>query len=79
MPQWLTKADWFAGGWWRGHQSPNRIKDDFELSIVLSLEFFKLVSQLNITRQHSPEVYKGSHNFNIDLDRTVAFQNARQH
>lgn len=71
-PQLLAKADWFASGWWRGHQSPNRIEDDFELSIIFALEVFKLVSQLNITRQHSPEVYKRAHDFNIDLDCTVA-------
>ena len=72
MPQWLTKADWFASGRWRGHQSPNRIKDDFELSVVFALEFLKLARQLNITRQHSPEIYKRAHDFNVDLDRPVA-------
>src|SRR5436190_24196704 len=79
VPKWSTKADWFARRWWRGHQSPNRIKNDFELSIVFALEFFKLAGQLNIASQHSPEVYKRAYSLDIYLHRTLAVQDAGKH
>src|SRR6266496_2766903 len=81
-PQVLTsfsKADLFAVGLRRRRQLSNRVKDDFELTIVLAFEFVQPARELGVRGEYPAETNEGSHDFDVDMNGAWTFQNAREH
>ena len=61
------------------HELPDRIKDRFELSIVLALQSIEFPRQILVGCQELADPDKGIHNLDIDLDRSFAVQDAGKH
>ena len=61
------------------HELPDRIKDRFELSIVLALQSIEFPRQILVGCQELADPDKGIHNLDIDLDRSFAVKDAGEH
>ncbi len=73
------KADFSFLGLRRGHELADRLEDHLELRVVSLFQRFKFSSEVLMGRQYFSQPHKGAHDFDIDLDRTLATKNARKH
>jgi len=63
----------------RGHQLPDRVEDDSELRVVLLFERIELAGQLFVRERHLTEANEGAHDRDVDVDRALTSEHARQH
>jgi hypothetical protein len=61
------------------HQLSDGVKDNAKLLVVFLLEIGEFVGQVLVSGEHLPERDEGPHDGNVDLDRPLASQNAREH
>jgi hypothetical protein len=63
----------------RCHQIAYSVEDNLELPIILAFELVQSAREVGVRGEHLSELYEGSHDFDVDLDRPLAIQNGRQH
>ena len=61
------------------HQLSDGVKDNAKLLVVSLLKLGELGGQSLVSGEHLPERDEGAHDGNVDLDRPLAPQNAREH
>src|SRR4030095_6325264 len=58
------------------HQFTNRVKHDFELSIVFLFERIELARKICVGKQHLAQTHKCAHDRNVNVHRAGAAQHA---
>src|SRR2546422_7325750 len=62
-----------------GHEPSDRVKDDFELSVVFLLERVQLAGERLVRGQQPTESHEGPHDRNVGLDGARTPEDAREH
>ena len=67
-------------GWvGRCHQLPDRFEDLSKPPVRRGLKLFQPARELLVRRDQTPQAHERAHDFDVDVDRPRAFQDARQH
>src|SRR5438067_12618741 len=76
------KSNFTTRRFWPRHQLPNRFDDRCDVLVVYAdalFQFGKSARKLAIGLRRLAQLHKRAHDGNVDLDRALAVQHARQH
>src|SRR5574337_1256971 len=71
------EADAFRPGLRRRHELSDGVEDDLELGVVLFLQAVEPARKIPIRSNEPAKMDKGPHDLDVDLDGTLAIQDAR--